>query len=452
LIELLRRAAADDPGRPAVVTDDGQIAYADLVARSEALAVGLQARGIERAAVVTEDAATVVALLAAGSLSGTEICQYAPTDDPDVVRGLAERFDHDVVLTDRPALGGLPGAIDPAALAGDPADAPADPPDPRPLLVLTTGTTGAPKGARHDWNRVLRAASRVRPGSGQRWLLAYGLHQFAGLQILVHVMAAGATLVAPDERRPQAGLDAIRRHDVRHISATPTWWRFLLASRRATDGEAPPLEQITLGGEAAPDSLLAELAETFPGAQITHVFAATEFGSTGSVRDGQGGFDVAVLKRGDDADIAMKVVDGELWIRSRVGMLGYYGEEPVDPEGWRPTGDLVEIVGDRVLFRGRTTEVINVGGVKVHPVPIEDLVSRVPGVELARVFGRPNKLTGAVVAIELVVSAGADPEAVVEAVRDACDGLPAASRPRSVKVVDELATLGGKLTRQEPTR
>jgi acyl-CoA synthetase (AMP-forming)/AMP-acid ligase II len=415
LIELLRRAAADEPDRPAVVTDEDSITYEALTARSEALAAGLLARGLARVAVVTEDAVTVVALLAAGSLSGTEICQYAPTDDPEVVRGLAERFDHDTVITDRAALADLPGALDPEVLAGDPSAAPAEPPDERPLLVLTTGTTGAPKGARHDWNRVLRAAARVRPGPGQRWLLAYGLHQFAGLQILVHVMAAGATLVAPDERRPQAGLDAIRRHDVRHISATPTWWRFLLTSRRATGAEAPPLAQITLGGEAAPDSLLADLTETFPGAQITHVFAATEFGSTGSVRDGQGGFDVSALDRGDDADIAMKIVDGELWIRSRVGMLGYYGEHPVDPEGWRPTGDLVEVVGDRVLFRGRTTEVINVGGVKVHPVPIEDLVSAVPGVELARVFGRPNKLTGAVVAIELVVSAGADPDEVVDA-------------------------------------
>ena len=48
-------------------------------------------------------------------------------------------------------------------------------------------------------------------------------------------------------------------------------------------------------------------------------------------------------------------------------MLGYYGEEPVDADAWRPTGDLVEIVGDRIEFRGRVSEIINVGGVKVHP-------------------------------------------------------------------------------------
>ena len=106
---------------------------------------------------------------------------------------------------------------------------------------------------------------------------------------------------------------------------------------------------------------------------------------------------------------------------------------------------------DQLTLGGEAApEVINVGGVKVHPLPIEDLVARVPGVELVRVFGRPNRMTGAIVAIEAVAAPGSDPDAVAEAIREACAALPAASRPRSVKIVDELATLGGKLTRKEP--
>jgi acyl-coenzyme A synthetase/AMP-(fatty) acid ligase len=144
----------------------------------------------------------------------------------------------------------------------------------------------------------------------------------------------------------------------------------------------------------------------------------------------------------------MRIVDGELWIRSRVGMLGYYGEPPIDPDTWRATGDLVEIVEDRIVFQGRVSEVINVGGVKVAPLPIEELVERVPGVEAARVFGRPNKMTGSIVAVELVVAPGHEADAVIEAVRDACQDLPAASRPRSVRAVDEIATVGGKRNRR----
>jgi acyl-CoA synthetase (AMP-forming)/AMP-acid ligase II len=449
LIELLRRVADADPDRPAVVTDDGARSYGDLAARAAAVARGLQARGITRLASVTEDAPAVVALLAGSSLAGVELCQYAPTDDPSDVAELAARFDHEVVVTDRPALQGVPGRLALEDLAVAEGDDPEGPPAERPLLVLTTGTTGVPKGVRHDWGRVLRGARRIAPGEGQRWLLAYGLHQFAGLQILVHVLTAGATLVAPAERRPRDGLAALRRHDVTHVSATPTWWRFLLAELQAEGGPAPALTQITLGGEAAPGPLLEQLAAAFPGAQLSHVYAASEVGSTGSVRDGRSGLHLSVLELGDDADVAMKIVDGELWVRSRIGMLGYYGEDPVDPDAWRPTGDLVEIVGDRIEFRGRTTEVINVGGVKVHPLPIEDLVEAVPGVQIARVFGRPNKMTGAIVAVEAVAAPGADPDAVTAAIREACADLPAAARPRSIRIVDELATLGGKRTRRD---
>ena len=448
MIELLRRVGDADPDRPAIVTDDASHTYGELTERADAIAAGLRSRGIGRFATVTDDAAAVVTLLAGASLAGSEACQYPPTDDPAEVEELAGRFHHDVIVTDRPSLAGVAGRLGLDELA-DPGATGGEPPDPRPLLVLTTGTTGAPRGVRHDWARVLRGAARIRPAAGQRWLLAYGLHQFAGLQILVHVMAGGAMLVAPSERRPRDGLAALHRHAVTHASATPTWWRFLLAELQADGAPAPALEQITLGGEAAPGPLLDQLASTFPSAHLSHVYAATEVGSTGSVRDGRSGLDVSILERGDDADVAMKIVDGELWVRSRIGMLGYYGEDAVDPDGWRATGDLVEVVGDRIEFRGRTTEVINVGGVKVHPLPIEDIVEAVPGVQIARVFGRPNKMTGAIVAVEAVAAPGSDPHAVTEAIRTACAELPAAARPRSIRIVDELATHGGKRTRRD---
>ena len=174
-------------------------------------------------------------------------------------------------------------------------------------------------------------------------MLAYGPHQFAGLQILLHVFAAGATLVAPAPRRPREGLRAIRELGVTHASATPTFWRFLIAEMRADGGAVPRLDQITLGGEAIPAPLLEELRRTFPDARLSQVYAASEFGSTGSTRDGRSGLAVDVLDQGDDADVAMKIVDGELWIRSRAGMLGYYGEPPIDARRLarhrRPRGD-----------------------------------------------------------------------------------------------------------------
>ena len=458
MFELLKRVESVDPVRSAILTHDGHATYAELAASSRRVASSLNTEGIRRFVILDHDADTVVALLGGASIAGSEACQYPPAD-PDEVQNLVQRFDHDVLVTKRRDLQGIglrvmsPDELG-AVVAGSASDVPELPaPDsaaPRPHLVLTTGTTGAPRGVRHDWNRLLRGTDRIKPGADERWLLAYGLHQFAGLQVLLYVLAAGATLVAPAPRRPREGLAAIRQLGVTHASATPTYWRFLLAEMRADGGPVPALTQVTLGGEAVPGHLLGDLARTFPGAHVSQVYASSEFGSTGSMRDGRPGLSLDVLDRGDDAEVAMKIVDGELWIRSRTGMLGYYDEPPVEADGWRATGDLVVIEDDRILFTGRTSDIINVGGAKVHPLPIEERVSAVPGVDMARVYGRPNPMTGAIVALEVVSSPGAVPEAIEAEIRRACEDLPPAAQPRSIRFVDSIAMAGNKIVRRDP--
>jgi acyl-coenzyme A synthetase/AMP-(fatty) acid ligase len=148
-----------------------------------------------------------------------------------------------------------------------------------------------------------------------------------------------------------------------------------------------------------------------------------------------------------NGDVQFRIVDGELHVRSRASMVGYHGEDPIDPDQWRATGDLVEVVGDRVEFRGRRNDIINVGGVKVHPLPVEERVNLVPGVAAARAFGRTNALTGAIVAVELVLEPGYVEDDVDAAVRKACEGLPAAARPRSIRFVESIATTGNKMSR-----
>lgn len=451
MIELLRKTATHHPDRAAVIGASSTRSYAELVADAEGFARGLREHAIDRFAIVSNDIPVLVALLAAASAIGAEACVYAPDIAADDMRRQAAMFSHAVVISDRPELlelGGADLAIrDPRSLArggGSPVGAP---PAVRPLMVLTTGTTGTPRGVRHDWTRqeanIVRAG---RDGSGQTWLLAYGPQQYAGLQVLLHVLGSGATLVAPPERRPRAVLAAVHEHGVDHISATPTFWRFLLAELRADPRPRPALVQLTMGGEAAAASLLAELRETFPDARLSHVYAGSEFGSTGSVRDGRDGLPAAILDR-EDGDVTVKIVDGELWVKSAAAMLGYYGEPDLSEDQWWPTGDLVEVEGDRIRFRGRKSEVINVGGTKVHPLPLEERISGVEGVRAVRVYGRPNPLVGAVVAVDVVPEGDVDEGDLRGAIRSACADLPRPWQPRVVQVVAELAMVQGKIVR-----
>lgn len=431
-----------------VISPRESLTYADCLLRSDALARGLQGRRVERFGCAVDDAGDLLALLAASSATGSEACVYPSGIDSNDIADYASEFGHSTVIADRELALTSAEAIPLKALLAADADPPPKP-GRSPFLILTTGTTGHRKGARHDWSRLVAAARHADETPGARWLLAYNLSQFAGVQVLLHVLASRATLVAPPSNRPREAIATMRDTGVTHVSATPTFWRLLTGVLDEAAARELHLQQITLGGEAVPAALIDRLRALWPNARISQVYGATEFGLALSVRDGRSGLPLSLLERGEEADVQVRIIDGQLHVRSQVGMLGYYGEEE-EEAGWHPTGDLVEVRDERINFVGRASEVLNVGGVKVHPVPVEEVVGSVDGVELVRAYGRANPVTGQIVAIDVVAATGADPEALEGDIRAACERLPRAARPRRIKFVDALEVRGQKLARNEP--
>jgi acyl-coenzyme A synthetase/AMP-(fatty) acid ligase len=455
MIELLERAAAAGPDRTAVVTPEHSTSYGDLLDEARRVASALHRRGTTRFAVVEPDAAWALRILAGAAVAGAEPCQYEPDITARELERQAGALGHSVVVSRRPELGSTGELIPPEELLSEPARDNGEPTGHRPLMVRTTGTTGEPKAARHDWRVLTKPAEGLRPRPEQRWLLAYGPHQFSGIQVMQHVVACHATLVAPYPRQPRDGLEALLGEGVTCVSATPTYFRFLLAEAQSRGVELPPLEQVTLGGEAIPADLLERLKTAFPAAKVSQIYGSTESGTLISVRDGQPGFSVDALYSESNPTSSVRIIDGQVWVRAKTAMLGYAGDAGSDParsevEGWWPTGDLAEVVGDRVVFRGRNSDIINVGGVKVDPLPVEHRITSLPRVAAARVFGRANPLTGAIVAVELVSapdSTDADQQRIRGEIKAAVADLPRAWQPRSVRFVDELETRGGKTVR-----
>jgi acyl-CoA synthetase (AMP-forming)/AMP-acid ligase II len=444
LLDLIDAVATAQPDRPMLVSDDATLSYSDVARRARAVAAGFAAEGVQRFGVGDLDAIDIVIALVAASAVGAEPCVYPRCDLANTGR-LAEEFGHSTVLVAEPTdeLAGARLLADFETAGGPTPSAPAA----DPVLILTSGTTGRPKGTRHHWSLLLAAAhpeNQVSPP--RRWLLAYNLNQYAGIQVLLHALGSADTLVLPASPQPRHAVAAMRAHAVTHVSATPTFWRFALHLLDRPDESLPALEQVTLGGEAVGDELLAGLRRLFPAAQLSQVYASSEFGSSVSVTDGRAGLPLSVLERPDTAPVRFRIVDGELQARSAIGMRGYYAGEDRDA-GWHPTGDLVEVDEDRIRFVGRTTEVINVGGVKVHPLPIESVVATVPGVVAAAVFGHPNPVTGRIVAVDVVAAEGSDPDALKAAIREATGSLPPAQRPRRIRIVSQLDISNSKVRR-----
>jgi acyl-coenzyme A synthetase/AMP-(fatty) acid ligase len=318
------------------------------------------------------------------------------------------------------------------------------------VLLTTSGTTGKPKVAVHDLDKLM---GRVRTGQPDaRWLLAYHPASFAGMQVLLTAFFSGGLLLA------FAGLSAseliARTLDsgATHVSGTPTFWRALLLARRPGDASSA-FRQITIGGEAVDQSTLDALQAAFPAARIIHIYASTEAGALFAVKDGRAGFPASWLDDGVEG-CSLRIRESILQVQSPRAMRNYSrgGSGNIfTSDGWLITGDLVEVHAGRVIFAGRADNVINVGGGKVMPEQVEAALTALPFVKEARVSGVKNPLAGIILAADIVRTEPL-PEAEVRQVIFAALSarLEPHKIPRLYRLVDRIPTNAvGKKERTE---
>jgi acyl-coenzyme A synthetase/AMP-(fatty) acid ligase len=446
-------AIARCPERPFLLSTTNQHSYVDFYNQCRGIACALAILEGDRLACYMADSADLVAVMLAAGMSGKSLLMLNRDFTDQQLPDLLQRYNVDVLISDT-----VPGIELPTTLLDVPtlkelatAEAVTEFGDiDGEILILTSGTTGEPKCARYTWQDLFAQVSDRPAPEDERWLLAYRLNHFAGLQMLVHVLQNGSTLALAESSRVADSLQALQEYSVTHVSSTPTFWRYAMATLPAS-GHGLTLKHITLGSEPVSASLLEQLQHVFPKARIVHIYASTEAGSCVSVSDMLPGLPIAILQRDENADVQFRVVEDELYIKSAHGMRGYVGAGDVankDEEGWLATGDLVRLEDNRILFMGRRSETINVGGVKVHPLEVENIISSLPGVKLARVFGQDNPVAGQIVAVDMVLNNGYNEQEVDAAVREACLVLSRHARPRSINIVDTIETNNFKLKRR----
>jgi acyl-CoA synthetase (AMP-forming)/AMP-acid ligase II len=216
-------------------------------------------------------------------------------------------------------------------------------------------------------------------------------------------------------------------------------------------------QYVRLSGEVADQPLLDNLRAVYPNARIAHAFASTEAGLAFDVNDGREGFPEAFIDN-PAAGIDLKVVNHTLRIRSRRNAARYLGATAnvlLSDDGYVDTGDMVELIGGRYYFRGRTGGVINVGGLKVYPEEVEAVLNADPRVRMSLVRARRNPITGALVVADVVLAnpnsnAEADaPERIKNDLLEACRRTLASHKiPAMLRFVPSLEfTAAGKLVR-----
>ena len=303
------------------------------------------------------------------------------------------------------------------------------------LVLFSSGSTGKPKGMLHDFVRVMEKFRVVRaPVVAIPFLM---LDHFGGINTILAITSSLGTVLTTDSRSVQAICSAIEKYRVELLPTTPSFLTLLAVSDLPDRYDLSSLRRITYGTETMPQATLDRIRKRFPGVQLQQTYGLSEVG----VLRSQSRPDGSLWVRIGGAGFETKVVDDILWIRSESRMIGYLNAPSgFDADGWFNTQDKVEVDGEYFRILGRITDLINVGGQKVYPAEVENVIIGLENVADAVVTGEAHPLIGQMVVARVALTVPEPLEALRLRVRKACQAKLAAYKvPAKVQLLEQDA-------------
>ncbi|MFM7130526.1 MAG: class I adenylate-forming enzyme family protein [bacterium] len=317
------------------------------------------------------------------------------------------------------------------------------------LILLTSGTTRLPRLALHDVSLLLARFQRKRESC--RILAFLMFDHLGGVDTMLHALSSGSLLVLPNpgDRSPESIALFIEKFKIQLLATSPTFLNYLLISEMHEQHSLKSLEKIAFGTERMPQWLLNRLQAKLPWVRLTQSYGTTELGvpPVHTRNDDPGWIQLKL----DPSKI--KIEDGELFLKTENRMIGYLNApDPFDKEGWYATGDLIEFDASGQFFRivGRRSEMINVGGEKVSPVAVEDVIRQAQNIKNVLVRGEPNPLMGQMIVAEVELLEPEKPMELSSRLRTFCKNvLENHQIPSKFVIVEKLEqTSSGKLKRR----
>lgn len=315
------------------------------------------------------------------------------------------------------------------------------------LTLMTSGTTGRPKGIVHTQRslaaRIALNVAAIGAADLERSLCVLPLHFGHGLiGNVLTVMAAGGTLTL----WPQPSIEEMRgfgplldEQDITFMSSTPAFWNVAM---RLSARPSQPIRRVHVGSAPLSIEHWSAIAEWTGTRKVFNMYGMTETANWigGACLDDAGAGDgfvgrpwggaAAVL--GDEGG-PRREGTGEVLIATPSMMTGYLGMETETRAAfhgaWLRTGDTGRIDAEgRLTLVGRIKHEINRGGVKVPAEEIDMLLERHPAVAEACAFGLPDPVAGEAVAAAIVLGAEADLPAIRAWCRERCRAEAVPSR------------------------
>ena len=272
------------------------------------------------------------------------------------------------------------------------------------LILFSSGSTGKPKAMVHSLENLL-SNYIDKKGKEMNFLVFLMFDHIGGLNTLFNCLSMGVTITIPENRNPIDIAKLIEKHKINIVPASPTFLNLMLISNVFDLYDLSSIKMITYGTETMPESLLLKLKDKLKRVKLLQTFGTSE---TGIMKTSSMSSSSTYLKF-DDPSQEFKIVNNELWLRSKTQVLGYinHSNESFTEDGWFMTGDLVEQTSDGFIkVVGRSKELINVGGEKVLPAEVESVILQIESVQDCIVKSEKNAITGQMVCAEVVLKNG----------------------------------------------
>jgi len=488
--DVVGEAAARYGDTALYVTADGRaLSYDALHRLSDAVAVGLRARGVAAgdvvALVLPSGPAYAVAYVAAAKIGAVTAGVNDRLSPPERRRCLAVARPRLVVtspeLARDSAFGDVTGVadvvvvdaeVDPdhtlaelrdpvgtgsgarSAVVSDPVP---EVPDRPVAVVFTSGTTGEPKAAVFTW-RQLETIGDVdgggRWGGGGRGLSSTSFAHLGYMTKLPQALRGGGTTYLMARWSAGEALEMVERHRITGLGGIPTQVALMLRHERFGSTDTSSVRMIAMGGGPSTAALVREARARF-GVPVVVRYTCTEAGvGVGTAADdppedaeesvGRARRGVELTIRSED-DRALPVGElGQVCLRSGAVMQGYWRDPEATAavftaDGAVRTGDLgfVDERG-RLHLSGRSKEMYVRGGYNVFPLEVENVLADHPGVAHVAVVPRPDPVMGEI-GVAVVVPSDVGEAPTLEALRAHARGRVASYKlPEAVVITDEL--------------
>jgi acyl-CoA synthetase (AMP-forming)/AMP-acid ligase II len=301
------------------------------------------------------------------------------------------------------------------------------------LVLFTSGTSGFPKGAVHDFSKLLEKFKTIRKSLRTVNFLLFD--HWGGLNTLFHTLSNCGVILALRNRNPFAICEFVEKFKIELLPVSPSFLNLLLISESYRKYDLSSLKLITYGTEPMPESTLKRAKEVFPVVSFQQTYGLIELGVLSSKSKGD---DSLWVKLGGSG-YELRVVEGILQIKAESAMLGYLNApSPFSDDGFFITGDEVEVEGEYYKILGRKSEIINVGGDKVYPQEVENIILQMENVHEVTVYGQKHAMMGNIVCAKVFLHEDEEPKEFIRKLKAHCKHrLQSFKIPVKISIVTE---------------